>query len=246
VTATFTDVLGGTSTGTDRISVSDVLDTTPPTATAPSHRLVNGSTISAGRTTLRLGWTGSDATSGVARYELAQSTDGGGWTTVSANLTSTSLDRALAHGHTYRFRVRAVDEADNIGAWMSGPVFRLTHYGEASASVRYSGSWSASTSSVYWGGKARASSQAGAKATLTFTGRAVEVVSRKGPARGKAQIYVNGALKATVDLYAAAYQNQRVVWTGSWASSATRTVTVRVVGTSGRPRIDLDAFVVVS
>jgi hypothetical protein len=129
---------------------------------------------------------------------------------------------------------------------MTGPVFRLTHYGEASASVRYSGSWSASTSSVYWGGKARASSQAGAKATLTFTGRAVEVVSRKGPARGKAQIYVNGALKATVDLYAAAYQNQRVVWTGSWASSATRTVTVRVVGTRGRPRIDLDAFVVVS
>ena len=97
---------------------------------------------------------------------------------------------------------------------------------------------------MYWGGKARAASRAGAKATLTFTGRWVELVSRKGPTRGKAQIYVNGVLKATIDLYASTYQNQRVVWTASWSSSATRTVTVRVAGTTGRPRVDLDAFVV--
>jgi hypothetical protein len=225
---------------------SGTLDTTPPTATAPTWRLVNGSAISGGRTTVRLAWTGSDATSGVARYELAQSTDGGGWASVSTSLASTSLDRALAHGHSYRFRVRAADVAGNLGAWMTGPAFRLTHYGESSASVKYSGTWSTSTSSVYWGGKAKASSQAGAKASLTFTGRSVELVSRKGPARGKAQIYVNGVLKATIDLYAASYQNQRVVWTGSWSSSATRTITVRVAGTSGRPRVDLDAFVVVS
>jgi hypothetical protein len=220
------------------------LDTIPPTATAPTNRLVNGSAISGGRTTVRLAWTGSDATSGVDRFELAQSTDGGGWTSVSTSLTATSLDRALAHGHAYRFRVRAVDEAGNVGAWMTGPTFRLTHYGESSANLKYSGTWSTSTSSVYWGGKAKASSQAGAKASLTFTGRSVELVSRKGPARGKAHIYINGVLKAAVDLYASSYQNQRVVWTGSWSSSATRTITVRVAGTAGRPRVDLDAFVV--
>jgi hypothetical protein len=241
VYAKWRDAAGNWSTvATDTI----VLDTVVPTATAPTNRLVNGSAISAGRTTVRLGWTGSDATSGIDRYELSQSTDGGGWTAVSTSLTTTSLDRALAHGHTYSFRVRAVDTAGNIGSWMTGPVFRLTHYGESSASVKYSSTWSTSTSSVYWGGKAKASSQAGAKASLTFTGRSVELVSRKGPARGKAQIYINGVLKATIDLYASSYLNQRVVWTGSWSSSATRTITVRVVGTPGRPRIDLDAFVV--
>lgn len=221
-----------------------VLDTVSPTSTAPTWRLVNGSAISAGRTTVRLGWTGSDATSGIDRYELAQSTDGGAWTSLSTALTATSLDRALGHGHSYRFRVRAVDAAGNVGAWMTGPTFRLTHYGESSASVTYTGSWSISTSPAYWGGRAKASGQAGAKASLTFSGRSVELVSRKGPARGKAQIYINGVLKATVDLYAASYQNQRVVWTGSWSSVAKRTITVRVVGTSGRPRVDLDAFVV--
>lgn len=54
---------------------------------------------------------------------------------------------------------------------------------------------------------------------------------------------INGVLKATVELHAASYQNQRVVWTGSWSSSVTRTTPVRVVGTTGRPRVDLDAFV---
>ena len=163
---------------------------------------------------------------------------------MSSSLTGVSLDRALSHGHSYRFRVRAVDTSGNLGAWMTGSTFRLTHYSESSTRVRYSGSWSTSTSSVYWGGTARASSQAGAKATLTFTGKSVEFVSRRGPARGKAHIYVNGVLKATVDLYASAYQSQRVVWTASWSSSATRTITVRVAGTSARPRVDVDAFVV--
>ena len=240
------DAYAASSAATE-VVVSDGVeptDATPPTASAPTNRLVSGSTITSGRTTVRLAWTGSDAGSGIDRYELAQSTDAGGWMTISTSLTGTSLEGALAPAHTYRFRVRAVDGAGNNGSWMTGPAFRLTHHGEASASVKYSGTWATSTSSVYWGSKAKASSQAGAKASLTFTGRTIEVVSRKGPARGKAQIYINGVLKATLDLYASTYQNQRVVWAGAWSSSATRTITVRVVGTSGRARVDLDAFVV--
>jgi hypothetical protein len=37
-----------------------------------------------------------------------------------------------------------------------------------------------------------------------------------------------------------------VVWTYSWDSTATHRVTVRVLGTSGRPRIDVDAFLTAS
>jgi hypothetical protein len=193
---------------------------------------------------VRLAWSGSDTGSGIARYELAQSTDGGAWTSVSSTLTSATLDRLLAPNHTYRFRLVAVDGAGNASAPVYGPTFRLTHYGETNTRVRYTGSWSLATGAPYWGAKAKASSRAGATASLTFTGRSVEWIARKGPARGKAQIYINGVLKATVDLYAPAYQNQRVVWTGSWSSSASRTITIKVLGTSGRPRVDLDAFVV--
>jgi hypothetical protein len=239
----------GTSEIREMTSVASVQpppspDTSPPTVTAPTHRLVNGSGASGWRTTVRLAWTGADAASGIARYELAQSTDGGAWTTVSSALTKATLDRPLAPNHAYRFRVRAIDVAGNVSVWMNGSTFRLTHYGETSSRIRYSGTWALSHSTVYWGSQAKASSQAGARATMSFTGRSIEWVSRKGPARGKAQIYINGVLKATVDLYASSYQNQRVVWAANYSTSTTRTISIRVLGTSGRPRVDLDAFVV--
>jgi hypothetical protein len=226
------------------VTGASAADTTPPTATAPTHRLVGGSAISAGRTTVRLAWTGADATSGVARYELAQSTDGGAWTTVSSALGVPTLDRLLSPSHTYRFRVRAVDRAGNTGAWMSGPTFRLTAYSELNGRLRYTGTWTTSSSTVYWGGRVRSASRAGARATIAVTGRSVEWVARKGPTRGRAQVYVNGVLVATVDLYASTYQNQRVAWAANWSTSATRTISIRVLGTSGRPRVDVDAFVV--
>jgi hypothetical protein len=238
------DVFEPSSTTADLIVGPAAPDTTPPTATAPSHRLVSGSAISSGRTAVRLAWTGSDADSGIARYELAQSTDSGAWATVATTLTSPTANRPLSPNHTYRFQVRAVDNAGNVGSWVAGPTFRLTAYGELNSRIRYTGSWATSTSSVYWGGKVRASSGAGARATFSATGRSVEWVARKGPTRGRAQIYVNGALVATVDLDASTYQNQRVVWAGNWSTSATRTISIKVLGTSGRPRVDLDAIVV--
>jgi hypothetical protein len=220
-----------------------IVDTVAPTANAASHRLVTGSSISGGRTTVRLGWTGVDALSGIARYELGQSTDAGTWVTISSALTSAASDRALLPGHSYRFRVRAVDRAGNASAMVYGSTFTLSRYGETSSRIRYGGSWTLTKSSVYWGGQAKRSSSAGANASITVTARSVEWVARRGPTYGKAQVYVNGVLKAAVDLYASTYQNQRVVWAGTWSSSASRTITIKVLATPGRPRVDLDAIV---
>jgi hypothetical protein len=36
-----------------------------------------------------------------------------------------------------------------------------------------------------------------------------------------------------------------VLGSWSWSTSATRTISVRVVGTKGHPRVDIDRFVVV-
>jgi hypothetical protein len=51
-------------------------------------------------------------------------------------------------------------------------------------------------------------------------------------------------LLATVDLYSATQQSQRVVWGGVWSTSATRTITIKVLATAGRPRVDVDGFFV--
>jgi hypothetical protein len=219
------------------------LDTVLPTAAPPTRSFVQGSAISSDKVTVRLRWTGSDAASGIARYELAQRTDGGAWATVSSSLTKTSLDRALKPQHSYRFRVRAIDKAGNVGAWATGSTFTLSRYTENTARLGYSGTWRTASSTVYWGGAAKYASTAGAKATFTSTGKSFAWVARRGPTRGKAQIFINGTKVATVDLYASSYLNQRVVWSTSWSTAATRTITIRVHGTAGRPRVDLDAIV---
>jgi hypothetical protein len=219
------------------------LDTVAPIVTAPQRGFVVGSAISDGRITLRVPWSGSDATSGIARYQFAQRTDAGAWTIVATALTSPRIDRSLPVGHTYQFRVRAIDKAGNIGAWASGPSINLARFSESSTRISYIGSWRTVRDSAFWGGAARTSSTAGAKASITFTGRSIAWIARKGPNRGKAIIYVNGVQVASVDLYAATYQNQRVAWAATWSSSIARKVTIRVVGTSSRPRVDVDAFV---
>lgn len=223
--------------------IAKAADTTPPTVTAPRRGLLAGTAINAGRVTLRVPWTGSDVGTGIARYEFSQRTDGGPWTTVSTALTKPTIDRSLAPQHDYRFRVRAVDKAGNVGAWAYGSTFRLSRYSEFSSAITYRGRWTTVSSPVYWGGGARKSRMAGATASLTFTGRSIAWVARTGPDRGKAGIYVNGTRVATVDLYSPDYQQQRVVWARSWTTSVSREVTIRVAGTSGRPRVDLDALV---
>jgi VCBS repeat-containing protein len=222
------------------------LDRSAPTASAPVANLLASSVLSSGRATVRVGWSGSDTGAGIQVYELDQSTDGGGWSRVSSNLTSASTDRKLATGHNYRFRTRAVDKAGNVGAWVNGVTFRLSRYNESHARITRKGTWTRVESSVYLGGAARYAKSKGATASFTFTGKGIGWIARKGPNRGKAEILVNGVKVATVDLYAASYQNQRIVWATSWSTTVSRTITIRVVGTNGRPRVDLDALFTVA
>jgi hypothetical protein len=191
-------------------------------------------------------WSGKDTGgSGIARYELAQSRNGSAYTMVDVDVRSVSTGVSVLPGSTYRFRVRAVDRAGNVGGWRYGSTFKVTAVQQTSSYVRYGGRWVTSTSaSTWWGGTARASSTKGSTASLTFTGRTIAWVGLKAPTRGKAYLYINGVLKATVDLRATTTLKRRVVWTTTYTTSARRTIMVKVVGTSGRPRIDVDGFLI--
>lgn len=227
-------------------SDSIILDTVAPTVTKPARRFVSGTGLDRGRIVVRSSWTGSDATSGIARYEVELSTDGGRWTSVSTALASRLIDRALAPQHDYRFRVRAIDVAGNASAWAAGSTFRIARYGDQNGALRYRGKWRSVTGTAFLGGTAMTSSQADARASITVTAGSVAWISRVGPDRGKAAVYVDGVRVATVDLSAGTYGKQRVVWAQRWAGVASRTVTIRVLGTPGRPRIDVDAFIAAS
>jgi hypothetical protein len=191
---------------------------------------------------MRIPWSGSDIGSGIARYELQQQTDGGAWVQVSSG-TYPASNRALATEHTFRFRVRAIDRAGNASPWATGATFRVSRFNEHNAAVRYTGTWASAAEAGALGGGRKSSVKAGATASLTFTGRSIAWLAPVGPDRGKAEVYVNGTRVATIDLHSSTSGAQRVVWVGSWTTAASRKVTIKVLGTAGRPRVDLDAFI---
>jgi hypothetical protein len=239
------DLLIGAPRDLDRAGrVSVMPDIHPPVTTTPIYTLVTGRALSSGLIPVRLAWTASDDVSGVGRYELKQSTDGGVYVDVSTTLTSAAIYLNLAAGHTYKFRVRAFDKAGNVGLVTQSATMTLTGIQQSSSAIHYVGTWTTSTSTTWWGGTAKGSTMPGATASYTFTGRSIGWIGLKAYNRGKAQIYVNGVLKATIDLYSPTLVKQTFVWTANYATRATRTILIKVLGTSGRPKVDVDGLVV--
>jgi len=91
------------------------------------------------------------------------------------------------------------------------------------------------------GGTLRRVTARAASASLTFTGRSVAWVAPTGLTRGSAKVYIDGSYVATISLYRPAAARQ-VVFAKRFASARSHTIRIRVSGTWGHPRVDLDAF----
>jgi hypothetical protein len=119
----------------------------------------------------------------------------------------------------------------------------------ADVSVDYTGTWQTALCGCFAAGSTHKTSAPGAAADIHVAVPASEgvrkigLVMEKAPGRGKAQVFVDGVLKATVDTVAAAPKHQVVVWQGT-LSTGHHVVKVVNLATPGRSRIDLDAVVV--
>jgi len=231
--------------GTATVTVR--LDSFPPVARAPASTLLAATTL--GASTIPVGVTWPEATDqgrGVKGYEVQRSV-GSSWVAVPlAKATDTSVTVALAPGLVHRLRVRAIDRAGNVGAWATAGAFRLSAVQEISSAIVRKGAWSTKLSAAFVGGRAIAASVAGASVGITFTGQQIGWVTTVGPTRGQARIYVDGAYERTVDLGRATSAARLIMMLRSWTTTGRHTLEIRVVGTSGRPRIDVDEFVIVA
>src|SRR5829696_3477446 len=161
-------------------------------------------------------WSATDRGSGVFSYELQRSYNGGAWTSIALpSRLSTSVSRVLLSG-SYRFRVRARDRVGNWSGWVAGPTIRGSAIQETSTSTHWSSGWTTISSSAFSGGKARVATAAGANVRITTTARSLAWVTRRGPGRGLAQVYVDGVLAATIDLRADALAPRAVVFSKTW------------------------------
>jgi hypothetical protein len=87
-----------TSTGVSVTVNNVVADTTPPTATAPLRNVALNTVLDPANVPVAVSWSGGDAGSGVARYDLEQSINGGtAWTAVTLpSATATTITQSLA------------------------------------------------------------------------------------------------------------------------------------------------------
>ena len=140
-----------------------------------------------------------------------------------------------------------MDVAGNVGAWRPAGAFRLAVAQESTRALSFkTGTWSRTTSASYDGGAARSTRTVGGIARFTFTGTSFAWVAAASPVRGAAGVYIDGALAGTVNTYRLTSAARLMVFSRTWATSARHMVEIRVAGTAGHPRVDLDAFVVLT
>jgi hypothetical protein len=232
--------------------VPDNTDTSAPLVKKPAQSLVGSSVLGASTVPVKLSWSATDSESGIARYELQQSEDGGPYTPVALpSETATTTTVSLQAGKSYSFRARAQDQAGNWSGWKPGPKFRVDFLQESDGAIVYNGVWNAESLSGALGGGVRYASASGDSAKLTFDGGLnVGWVAPKGADRGIAEVWVDGVrYTSTRDLYSSTAQQRKMIHAkNSLNATQQHTLEVRLLGTknakSSGTRVDVDAFVV--
>jgi len=240
-------VNGAIGSVTRTIAVTINVDGDAPTMSTPRLAPALGSVFNTSSYSAKVTWAAAvDSAGPIARYRAQVQADGGAWGTLSTVGPSTlSVSRTIKVGPAYMIRVQAADVAGNDSAWSEAAALASDVVQDSSTTLTGTGAWTRYGNALMSGGTTRYAKAAGASITLTFTGRGVAVVMPYGPTRGKAQVWLDGRLAGTVDTYRGTLAVRRIVFSRSWTASATHVVKVVVLGTSGRSRVDLDAFLVI-
>jgi subtilisin len=237
----------GSGTGLDRVPMELEVgaDTVAPVAGGISEALLVPSTVSPDGAMVRTRWTTTDEGSGIDTIDLRQRRSEGPWSLVASGgptfvERSARLPFKVAVGH----RINVTDAAGNPSETAYGPDITLTQFYEGTGFATYGGTWKQAKLASALGGATKYATAAGASVVMRFTGRSVGWISTVAPSRGSAKVYIDGVYQRTVVLTGTT-ATRRMVFAATVEPGA-HTLKVVVVGTSGRPRVDVDGFVVLS
>jgi hypothetical protein len=100
----------------------------------------------------------------------------------------------------------------------------MVRYDQSDSHFVKSGTWSDYVKPAAWNGSYARSSTAGASVTVTFVGTRLDWIAMKGTSPGKADVYLDGVLKTTIDLASATAVYQQDVWSTHDLPSGTHKV----------------------
>ncbi len=115
------------------------------------------------------------------------------------------------------------------------------------ADITTRGKWRSSYCDCWLGGEVLRTWQKWARMRLTIDaidGQVVAVVMPMAPNRGVAKLKVDDVYQGRVDTYSPTRDNRIIVWQTAPLDAGTHTIDVINLATEGRPRIDVDAFLV--
>src|SRR4051794_12970726 len=240
-------------------------DTTRPTVTVPaiSSFIVGEQTddtiiddggqpwFADGGANRRFTWTMTDA-SGICRYTLDEHFSAEGWTLTAENhQTHVTSAQFTYFADSYensddldQVRINVFDCAGN----KTSVVRPTSHIDvEKDYGPTIPSGWARTSCTCAIGDSMLRTSTANASLSTVVNGQGtnkhVALVMAKGPGRGKAAIYVDNVKVTTIDTYASVNTNRVIMWDRGLTGSANHTIKVVNLATSGRPRIDIDAYV---
>ncbi len=216
----------------------------PPRASRPIIKLSASSVVPTSGVPVLVDWGLASSDNGLRGYQLQVRVADGSWRSVElASATSSLSRRTVPAGVTIRFRVRAIDRAATIGDWVTSAAFRAAALADSSSAIHWSSSWSIASHVAYLGHRVHYTKTRGATATITFSGSAIAWAGPVGPTRGKAQVFIDGHLVTTVDLYRSGFAARDMVFARN-VPNGTHTLRIQALGTSGRPTVAVDELYV--
>ena len=168
----------------------------------------------------------------------------GAWSPLLPGVTSTtSTTDSVGGSGTYFFRARGTSDGGQ-GVW-SVVHATVVPTDDAASQVHYRGAWRRTSGprGAAFLKTLHSATKAGATASFSFKGRSIALICVTGPRHGKAAVYLDGSSRAaaTVDTDSRATKSRRVVYSKTWATPATHTITLKVLGTKGRATVAFDA-----
>ncbi|MDG0792181.1 DUF4038 domain-containing protein [Cohnella ginsengisoli] len=193
------------------------------------------------------------STSPITASNWAGATQATGEPVPSAAGTSQSFTvSGLGASTTYYFALKTSDEASNVSALSNVPsgttaAAAAPTIDDASAAVAYAGTWTAgSPNAAYYNGTIHWSTTAASYAEYTFTGTSVKWYASRKSDQGKADVYIDGVLDATVDLFSATASLSAIAYSKTGLAGGSHTIRVVVRSdknaASGGYYVTVDAF----
>jgi hypothetical protein len=227
----------GNLTDTGTLTVHVVTDSVAPVEAVPTVTL--GTSRVNESAALVIGWSATDAGTGVATYTVQANIGGAGWTAVYTG-ANTSITRFYPFGKSLAWRVMATDKEGNASDWIVSAT-RSLHAYQGGSPVTRTGTWTSVASTSCSGTGYLYTTALGRYATFSFTGLGVMYIAPKNTTGGYVKVRIDGTTQR-FNLRSSTTSYGVVVASKLWSASGAHTI--RVTNDQSGRRASLDAFVV--